>query len=222
MSEPSKKKLMRLYDALFKYFGPSGWWPAQTRFEVIVGAVLTQNTAWPNVERAIANLKRKRLVAIRRLDELTNACLAKLIRPAGYFNVKANRLKKLVRFIVTKYNGDISKMSREPLAKLREELLGVDGVGPETADSILLYALDKPIFVIDAYTKRILSRHGLIGESCGYSDVQRLFMENIPQRASLFNEYHALIVRTAKEFCRAKPRCEMCPVATVLGPAILI
>jgi endonuclease-3 related protein len=203
---------LTIYDTLLRFFGEQGWWPADTPFEVMVGAVLTQNTAWRNVERAIANLKEEDVLthlALRRIDE---ARLAELIRPAGYYNVKAKRLKSLIAFLDRGYGGDLMKMFSEPLSSLREEILTVKGIGPETADSILLYAGEKPIFVVDAYTKRILSRHGMITDDASYGDIQGLFMRSLPQDVSLYKEYHALFVQLAKTFCKTKPHCSECPL----------
>jgi len=178
-----------------------------------VGAILTQNTNWLNVERAIANLKAEKLLRADKLYKLPKAKLAKLIVPAGYYNIKAGRLKEFLKFFFKHYQGKIACMRRASLGRLRKELLSVKGIGPETADSILLYALGKPIFVIDAYTKRIFSRHHWIKEDAGYDEVQNLFMRNLKDNAKLFNEYHALLVRLGKEFClKKKARCERCPL----------
>jgi len=208
-----KKSLSVIYRRLYSYFGPQQWWPAQSRFEVMVGAVLTQNTSWPNVEKAIGNLKDKGLLKPKKLYSLRNARLAKLIRPAGYYNLKAKRLKNLLRFFIQRYQGNVGKMALVEAKALRQELLGVNGIGPETADSILLYGLGKPVFVVDAYTKRILSRHGIIGEGMDYDGVQKLFMLGLKKDARLFNEYHALLVKLGKDFClKVKPRCLTCPL----------
>jgi endonuclease-3 related protein len=206
------KELFTIYDTLLKFFGEQGWWPADSPFEVMVGAVLTQNTAWRNVERAIANLKEEDVLTslgLRRIDE---ARLAELIRPAGYYNVKAKRLKSLIEFLDRGYGGDLMKMFSEPLSSLRKEILAVKGIGPETADSILLYAGGKPIFAVDAYTRRILSRHGMITDGASYGDIQDLFMRSLPQDVSLYQEYHALFVQLAKTFCKTKPHCAGCPL----------
>lgn len=178
----------------------------------MVGAVLTQNTNWGNVERAIHNLKQKKVLSLRALHQMPASTLAGLIRPAGYFNVKASRLKNLVAFIVDEYQGSLKKMSGQQGVILRQQLLGVNGIGPETADSILLYALEKPVFVIDAYTRRILSRHGLIDPRADYHALQEVFMNNLKSDLAFFNEYHALIVRLGKDFCRPRPRCASCPL----------
>jgi len=193
-------------------FGPRGWWPGQTPFEVMVGAVLTQNTNWKNVERAIGNLKEADALSPEAMLAMSPARLASLIKPAGYFRVKAKRLRNFLKYFVESYDGSARRMARRELAELRPELLAVNGVGPETADSILLYALKKPIFVIDAYTKRILSRHGLCAEEDAYDELQELFMDRLAEDVPLYNEYHALIVETGKDFCRTKPRCQDCPL----------
>jgi len=197
---------------LIERFGSRGWWPGETPFEVMIGAILTQNTNWKNVEKAIANLKREGVLDPHALLDLSPARLAALIKPAGYFRVKAKRLRSFLEYFVDNYEGSARKMAKKELPALREELLGVNGIGPETADSILLYALRKEIFVIDAYTKRILSRHGLCAEDDCYDDMQALFMDRIERDVPLYNEYHALIVETGKDFCRTNPRCEECPL----------
>lgn len=208
-----RKRLLRIYKILYKNFGPQHWWPADSPFEVIIGAILTQNTAWANVEKAIRNLKDKGLLSPKGLKSITKGRLASLIRPCGYFNIKAKRIKEFVEFLFYRYNGSLNLMHRNSLHALRKELLGVNGIGPETADSILLYALDRPIFVIDAYTKRILSRHGIIDEDAEYDQIQSLFMNSLPKSSRLFNEYHALFVRLGKEYCtKREPKCEECPL----------
>lgn len=206
------KELLTIYDTLLKFFGEQGWWPADTPFEVMVGAVLTQNTAWRNVERAIENLKEEEVLTPLGLRGIDEARLAELIRPAGYYNVKAKRLKSLMGFLDGGYGGDLMKLFSEPLSILREKILSVKGIGPETADSILLYAGEKPIFVIDAYTRRILSRHNMITNGASYGDIQGLFMQSLPQDVRLYKEYHALFVQLAKTFCKAKPHCAGCPL----------
>lgn len=202
--------LLKIYKRLYKTFGPRGWWPGQTPFEVMVGAVLTQNTAWTNVEKAIHNLKREKVLTPTRLDNIKISRLARLIRPAGYFNVKAKRLKCLVGFLSKEYKGDLKRMRKERINTLRPKLLGVHGIGPETCDSILLYALEKPVFVIDAYTKRIFSRCGATKEDISYEELQSLFMDNLPKSVRLYNEYHALIVQLGKDTCRNDPKCGLC------------
>ena len=207
--------LQEIYGVLFQAFGPRHWWPGETPFEVMVGAVLTQNTSWTNVEKAIRRLKQEGCLDMERIHRLKNSELASMIRSSGFFRIKAVRLKALVDFLIEGYHGEIEKMKKEPLRSLREKLLRIKGVGPETADSILLYGLGKPVFVVDAYTKRVLSRHGVISEKASYERVQRLFMDELPRRAALFNEYHALLVHLGKHFCRKVPRCEICPLRNV-------
>lgn len=208
----NRRTLLRIYDRLYERFGPRHWWPADTAFEVIVGAILTQNTSWRNVEKAIYNLKKKRLLEPRRLHKLNIKTLASVIRPAGFFNVKAARVKGFVNFLFLRYNYNIRSMLSKPLPALRKELLEIKGIGPETADSILLYAAGKPIFVIDAYTKRIFSRHKLVKKDIDYHELQNLFMASLPRKAALFNEYHALLVEAGKTYCRRKPLCNECPL----------
>ena len=177
-----------------------------------MGAILTQNTNWGNVEKAITNLKKAKKLNSKALRNISQTKLASLIRPAGYFNIKADRLKHFIDFLADNYNSSMKTMRAEGALLLREKLLGVKGVGPETADSMLLYALEKPVFVIDAYTKRILSRHKLVSEKAAYHDLQDIFYENLPRDVKLFNEYHALFVMLGKDYCRPKPRCEGCPL----------
>ncbi|MFA5109877.1 MAG: endonuclease III domain-containing protein [Desulfobaccales bacterium] len=204
--------LIELYDKTWQALGPQGWWPGETPFEVAVGAILTQNTNWGNVAKAIAVLKDRDLLEPRALGDLPEAELAELIRPAGYYNVKARRLKNFLDFLANRYDNSLAKMAGDEAERLRPALLGVKGIGPETADSILLYALHKPTFVVDAYTFRILSRHQLIGEACSYEELRGLFMERLPSEVPLYQEYHALLVRLGKDWCRPKPRCDTCPL----------
>jgi endonuclease-3 related protein len=209
------ERLMKTYRALYRAFGPQHWWPGETPFEVMVGAVLTQNTAWRNVEKAIANLKRNGPLTPSNLHRLSERRLAVLIRPSGYFNVKAKRLRHLLEFIQTAYGGSLKRMFAEDSADLRRNLLEVNGIGPETADSILLYAGGKPVFVVDAYTKRIFGRHEYFGIDADYPHVQRFFMENLPRNTRLYNEYHALIVKLGKDYCKkTRPACATCPLGS--------
>lgn len=208
-----RKPLTAIYRKLYADFGPQHWWPGDTPFEIAVGAILTQNTNWDNVERAIENLKRKRFLSARKMHSLPVRELASIIRPAGYFNVKARRLKAFMDFLMDHYGGSFKRMSREDTHVLRSKLLGVNGIGPETADSILLYALEKPVFVIDAYTRRVLSRHGIIGHDEPYDVYQGLFHSALKPDVALYNEYHALLVRVGKTNCRpGKPLCGNCPL----------
>ncbi len=211
----TRRLLMQIYHKLYKAYGPMHWWPGETPFEVMVGAILTQNTSWRNVEKAIKNLKKRGVLDIAGIRKLSRQELATLIRSSGFFRIKAERLKSFVDFIVREYNGDLKKMKREKLEVLRPKLLQVKGVGPETADSILLYGLNKPIFVVDAYTKRVLSRHGVISEKASYEEVQRCFMDRLPHQEELFNEYHALLVHLAKTACKKNKECETCPLKRI-------
>ena len=202
-----------MYKALFKAFGPQRWWPAESAFEVAVGAILTQNTNWSNVSRAIANLKEARVLTPTRLFALGETATSRLIRPSGYYRLKTKRLRNFLAVVSGRYGNSLCRMKRVPLERLRQELLAITGIGPETADSILLYAFGKPVFVIDAYTKRIFSRHHLFPADVSYDDAQSYFMDRLPRDAGLFNEYHALIVRLGKEYCRKNgPRCKTCPL----------
>lgn len=213
---PEKRNIARYlevaYKKLYAQFGPQHWWPADTAFEVIIGAILTQNTAWSNVEKAISQLRKNRLLTPQRLYKMNVNGMGKLIRSCGYYNVKAARLKSFLEALFHDFQGNLLSMFSLELPQLREKLLAIKGIGPETADSILLYAAKKPVFVVDAYTKRFLLRHRLIEKEASYEQIQSLFEENLPRRLNLFNEYHALIVRLAKEFCRVKPVCNSCPL----------
>jgi endonuclease-3 related protein len=205
-------KIIEIYHKLYHAFGPQHWWPGDSPFEIAVGAILTQNTNWANVEKAIASLKIKRALSAKGIHEMKAEKLALFIRPAGYFNVKARRLKAFIHFLINDYHGSMGRMKNEKLDTLRTKLLNVHGIGPETADSILLYALDKPVFVIDAYTKRVLSRHSVINHDESYERIQDLFHEILKRDTELFNEYHALFVRLGKTYCRKKPLCDRCPL----------
>jgi len=200
------------YKKLNAHFGDLNWWPGNSPFEVIVGAILTQNTAWRNVEKAIARLKSKELLHPAGILEIDDSTLADLIRPAGYYNIKTQRLKSFIRFLYNGYDGKLDNMFAEDLWRLRAKLLTVKGIGEETADSILLYAGEKPIFVVDAYTRRILQRHDVIPGDATYKEIQNLFMTHLPHSVRLYNQYHALFVNTGKYFCTRKPRCEDCPL----------
>jgi len=204
--------LTEYYRTALKAIGPQHWWPGETPFEVCVGAILTQNTNWKNVEKAIANLKGRRLLTPRRLAALSPQEIAPLIRPAGYFNIKARRLKSFLNFLMQEYDGDLQKMFEERLESLREKLLVVSGIGPETADSILLYAAVKPVFVVDAYTRRIFLRHQVISDDADYHQIQEHFMDHLPTEVPIFNEFHALIVAIGKNWCHwTTPDCDHCP-----------
>ena len=220
--------LMRIFRKLYGAFGPQHWWPGETPFEVAVGAILTQNTNWGNVEKAIKNLKRERVLSAKRIHEMPLSGLAALIRPAGYFNIKARRLKAFMDFLMKHYRGSLLRMKGEDTDALREKLLSVNGIGPETADSMLLYALGRPVFVIDAYTKRVLSRHNVMAHEEPYERFQELFHASLNKRAiqrikgfatpveggcaPFYNEFHALFVMVGKTFCRPRPLCDSCPL----------
>ncbi|MBW2996203.1 endonuclease [Candidatus Woesearchaeota archaeon] len=196
-------KIQSIYKALHKKFGPQNWWPTSTnnkQFEVIIGAILTQNTAWYNVEKALSNLEKEHLISIERIKSTRKDKIARLIKPSGYYNQKAERLKIVANFFSKNKN------------PTREQLLAVKGIGPETADSILLYAFNKPIFVIDAYTKRIFSRIGMCKDRCEYHELQNIFHKSLKKSPKLYNEYHALLVELAKQNCTKKPSCKTCPI----------
>ena len=208
----TSKKLLKIYQKLYNAIGPRHWWPGDSPFEVIMGAILTQNTSWKNVETAIKALKENNLLDPAKLLKVDEGILANTIKSSGFFNIKAKRIKNFIRFLFENYQGSLAKMFSENLIPLREKLLKVNGIGPETADSILLYAGGKPIFVVDAYTKKILLRHNLISKAAGYSETQALFMENLEKDVRMFNEYHALLVYVGKYFCKRIPGCENCPM----------
>jgi endonuclease III related protein len=206
------------YNSLFTAFGPQHWWPGKTQFEVIVGAILTQNTSWTNVERAIANLRAEGLLYPAAIEREPLGRIETLIRPSGYFRQKARKLKAFCAFLRAEYRGSLKRMFKTPTTVLREKLLGVFGIGLETADSILLYAGEHPVFVVDAYTKRMLARHGWAQAEAKYEDVRWMFERQFPGDAARFNEFHALIVNTGKDFCRAQePLCGECPLGRYLG-----
>ncbi len=207
-----KRILTDIYEALYSHFGPQHWWPGDSPFEIAVGAILTQNTNWTNVEKAIHNLKDSKVLNAKSLHAMSHARLGSLIKPAGYFNVKARRLKNFMTFLTDQYKGSMNKLEKTDMAISREELLNVNGIGPETADSILLYALDKPVFVIDAYTKRILHRHNIVSSDADYHELQDLFHTNFPGNINFYNEYHALLVMLGKHYCKPRPKCDGCPL----------
>jgi endonuclease-3 related protein len=216
-TKESEKILYSIYKKLYRTFGPQHWWPGDTPFETAVGAILTQGTNWTNVEKAIKNLKRNNALSAQALNNIPLRELAACIRPAGYFNIKAKRLKAFIDFLMKNYHGSMKKMKHKDTGSLREELLSIHGIGSETADSIILYALDKPVFVIDAYTKRVLSRHGIMDYKESYDTFQGLFHAALKKDIQLFNEYHALFVKVGKTYCRRKnPMCEKCPLKSTL------
>ena len=206
------EQLTEIYQLLFDRLGPQHWWPGETKIEIITGAILTQNTSWPNVEKAIANLKAADLLSPEKLHRLDIAALAELIRPAGYFNIKAKRLKNFLNWLFNNYDGQVTNLENVGTDQLRAELLAIKGIGPETADSILLYAFNRAVFVVDAYTARVVTRHRLIEPGADYEQLRELFQFNLPPEPQLLNEYHALLVRVGKNWCRPKPRCADCPL----------
>jgi endonuclease III related protein len=210
--DPIKGRLLRLYRALLSAYGPQGWWPARTPFEIAVGAILTQHTAWAGAARAVCALGARGLLVARRLVEVDVAVLGALIRPAGTYRRKACALRDFTRWLLVRFGGDFRAMRRAPLAPLRREMLGVRGLGPETADAILLYAAARPVFVADAYARRVLVRHRLLPRGAGYEEARAFLEAHLPSDPALFNEFHALLVAVAKTHCRAAPRCESCPL----------
>lgn len=207
-----KKKILKIYHSLYKHFGSQHWWPGSTPFEVIIGAILTQSANWGNVEMAIANLKKSKVLSPKSLSHISNSKLQKLIRPSGYFRAKAKKVKAFVKYLVENYNGSLKRMFNKSIPELRAELLSIHGIGPETADSIICYAALKPTFVVDAYTKRIGQRLGLFNFD-KYYEIKAYFENHLPKRYRLFNEYHALIVALGKHFCKPKPVCDNCPIS---------
>ncbi|MHC4693507.1 MAG: endonuclease III domain-containing protein [Planctomycetota bacterium] len=205
-------QLTEIYQLLFDSFGPQHWWPGQSQFEIITGAILTQNTSWANVEKAIANLKSANCLTPEKLYHLDVSQLANFIRPAGYYNIKTKRLKNFINWLFDNYHGQLTNLETVNTDQLRAELLSINGIGFETADSILLYAFEKPVFVVDAYTARIAFRHQLIEPDANYEQLRELFQSNLPEDVKLFNEYHALLVRVGKEFCKPKAKCPGCPL----------
>ncbi len=208
-------RLLEVYRRLYGAYGPQRWWPGETPFEVIVGAILTQSAAWANVEKAIANLKAADALSPRGLARLSEGELARLVYPAGYYNAKARKLKAFVEMLDSRFGGELERLLTTPQDELRRLLLATHGIGPETADSILLYAAGRPVFVIDAYTRRLFSRLGVAPPRDSYDSWQALFAEELEPDAALFNEYHALIVRQGKEVCHREPRCDVCSLLDV-------
>jgi endonuclease III related protein len=210
--DPVKARLLRLYRALLARYGPQGWWPARSPFEVAVGAILTQHTAWSGAARALAALRVQRLLTVRRLAAVPLDALGALVRPAGTYRLKAQRLLDFTRWVLERSGGDFRTMRRAPLQPLRRDLLAVPGLGPETADAILLYAADRPVFVADAYTRRVLVRHRLLRPDAGYEETRAFLESHLPSDPALFNEFHALLVAVAKTHCRTIPHCGGCPL----------
>ncbi|MCD4824990.1 MAG: endonuclease III domain-containing protein [Phycisphaerae bacterium] len=203
---------MEMYDAMRAAFGHRQWWPGDGALEICVGAILTQNTNWSNVEKAIANLKAADAMSVTHLHKLPHESLAELIRPAGYYNIKAKRLKNFIAKVYAEYGDDIEAFLDRSVETLRVELLGVNGIGPETADSIILYAAGKPTFVVDAYTGRILLRHGLISPEDTYESIKELCESSLPTDVELWNDFHAQFVAVGARHCKPRPRCDGCPL----------
>jgi len=221
VSMDGERILLRLYRTLRQALGDQQWWPADSAFEVMVGAVLTQNTNWSSVEKAIHDLKRHSVlspsaIATAPLDELMD-----LVRPAGYFRLKSRRLKRLARWVEENVGDDVAGFASVSTDVLREQLLAIRGIGPETADSILLYALQRPVFVVDSYTKRVLTRHCLAGPEFSYYDLQTFLQESLPRDLDLYKDFHAQFVGVGKRFCRKRPLCDHCPVLPLLGSPVM-
>jgi endonuclease-3 related protein len=212
------KTLQDYYQRMASHYGPTHWWPGDTPYEIALGAILTQNTNWTNVERAIQNLKQEKLLTPTKIHDVPLEQLETAIRPSGYFRQKAERLKIFTEHLLTHYRGSLKRMALRPLVELREELLSLKGIGPETADDILLYACEKPIFVVDEYTRRILSRHELVPPTIKYHDLQQFVHDHFPEDLHHYKELHGLIVWTGKDFCRKTPQCENCPLGPLLKP----
>ncbi len=211
----SGKLFLNIYYCLFNKFGPQYWWPGDSPFEIMIGAILTQNTSWKNVEKAINNIKKAKLMNPKKLLKNMDR-IPDLIKPSGFYRLKSKRLIAFLKYFVENYEGDIANFETRATEIIRKELLSIPGIGYETADSILLYALGRPVFVVDAYTRRILSRHKLINQDAHYDEVKRLFEDNLYKDTQLYNEYHALIVRLGKEFCKKnEPLCNICPVFNI-------
>ncbi len=207
------KRLMEIYYRMYRHFGPRGWWPAETPFEVIIGAVLTQFVSWRNVERAIANLKDSNMLSIDAICDVDTAVLEEHIRSTRFYKQKAKKLKVFCNHLKKNYGGRLEDFFKKPVEELRSELLSLYGIGEETADSIILYAAQKPVFVVDSYTRRIFSRLGFFSEDIKYGDMQNFFMDNLTHETALFNEYHALIDAAGNRYCSArKPDCPGCPL----------
>ena len=206
------KRITNIFEYLFGHYGPQNWWPADDAFECAIGAILTQNTSWKNAELAINNIKSKMSLNIRNISDIPVEKLSQLIKPSGYYNQKVLRLKRLVGFLNKEFDGKWENMLHINKNELRHKLLSIKGIGPETADTILLYALNKPVFIADKYTYRIFYRHGIIPRNCSYEEMQKIFTENLVEDSWLFNEYHALIVRLGKNHCGKKANCHKCPL----------
>jgi endonuclease-3 related protein len=223
--DPVKARLLRCYRDLLRYFGPQRWWPGRTPFEISAGAILVQHTAWESAARAVAALRGRRLLGAAAVAAMPDAALAEVIRPAGTYRLKAVRLRAFSRWLLERFGGSFRPMRAAPLAALRREMLSIAGLGPETVDSILLYAADRPVFVADGYARRILGRHRLVPRAAGYEQARALIEAHLPSDPALFNELHALLVAVGKTHCRTVPLCATCPLRRDLpvgGPDLLI
>lgn len=207
--------MLSIYQLMLNRFGHRNWWPGDSPLEICVGAILTQNTSWKNVAKAIRALKDAQMMETGRMREIGLEELAGLIRPAGYYNVKAARLKNFIDHLFENRKGELEDLFDQPMGELRKELLSINGIGPETADSIILYAAKKPIFVVDAYTRRILGRHGMVGRNATYEMVQALFHEHLEPDEGLYNDFHAQFVAVGHHYCKPKPRCQGCPLESL-------
>ncbi len=206
-----KSSLIALYKILYETFGSQHWWPAKTKFEIIVGAILTQQTTWKNVEKAIKNLRENKLLDVKSLAKASLKKIEELVQPAGYYHQKSKRLKEISTYFLIKYQGNLNNFFKKGTDDLREELLALPGIGKETADSILLYAGEKRIFVVDAYTRRVINKLNLLAEN-DYDIIRMFFENNLPKNIKIYQEFHALLVKLGKEFCRKKPLCNLCPL----------
>lgn len=207
-----KDNLLRIFFKLYSFYGPQKWWPGDTPFEIAIGAILTQNTNWSNVQKAIENLKKEGILSPEGLNKISDKRLSQLIKPSGYYNLKTKRIRAFLDFLFDHCHGSLKMIKNKKTSKLRELLLSIYGIGPETADSILLYALEKPVFVVDAYTKRVLSRHNILNHDASYEEYQNLFHNELGPDVQLYNEYHALFVKVGKDYCKPKPLCADCPL----------
>jgi endonuclease-3 related protein len=214
-------EIFKMFNRMIDFYGPLSWWPAETAFEVCIGAILTQNTAWTNVEKAISELKAAGALTQEKLLQIDQDELAGLIRSAGFFNIKSRRVKAFVGWLDSRYGGSLEQMFAGEWQELRRELLQVNGIGPETCDAIMLYAGHKPSFVVDNYTRRLFQRLGLLDGKERYEEIRSLFMNNIPEDVTIYNEYHAVIVEHCKQFCRKKPICNSCPLKQVCSYAVV-
>lgn len=208
----TEQRLLNIFRTLLSSFGKRNWWPGETELEIIVGAILTQNTSWKNVEKAINNMKAQGVLDVDTLHAITKDQLGEIIKPSGFYNLKSSRLKLFINVLHENFNKSIDNLKYYDTNDLRNLLLGINGIGPETADSILLYALNRPVFVVDAYTKRFLKNHRLYDGNGEYDDVQQFFMTNLPHDTNLFNEFHALIVCLCQNYCKKMPECIICPL----------